>query len=96
MTLAPDDIPALPRGVRLHQCQVRQGWFLLAPERALKLDQIGVAILGEVDGARSLGAISEGLAKTYNAPVDLIIADVSKFLGDLAARRMVDLRMSDP
>ncbi|MEM6678841.1 MAG: pyrroloquinoline quinone biosynthesis peptide chaperone PqqD [Pseudomonadota bacterium] len=94
MKLSPEDIPVIPRGVRVHRCEVRQAWFLLAPERALKLDQIGVAILGEVDGARSLAAISTGLAETYNAPLDRIAADVAKFLNTLVARRMVDVRVA--
>ena len=47
------DIPALPRGVRLHHDQVRETWVLLAPERAITLDAIGHAILNEVDGIRS-------------------------------------------
>ena len=39
------DVPVLPRGVRVHRCEVRQAWLLLAPERAVKLDQVGAAIL---------------------------------------------------
>ena len=34
------DIPFLPRGVRVKECKIREGWFLLAPERAVKLDQV--------------------------------------------------------
>ena len=92
MTLAPADVPVLPRGVRVHHCTVRDAALLLAPERAVKLNPIGVAILGEVDGERSVAAIAERLAATYQAPLDRIAADVVKFLGDLAARRMVDVR----
>ena len=81
----------LPRGVRLHHCKVRDGWFLLAPERAVKMDQIGVAILNCVDGARSLATISAKLAADFGAPEDRVSGDVAKFLGDLRGRGMVDL-----
>lgn len=85
------EVPVLPRGVRLHHCKVRDGWFLLAPERAVKLDAIGVAILGCVDGARDLGAITAKLAADFSAPADKVGPDVARFLDDLIGRRMVDL-----
>lgn len=92
MTLNENDIPSLPRGVRVHRCDVRSGWFLLAPERALKLDQIGVAILNHVDGMQSLSEIASTLAETYQAPLDRISADVTKFLQSLSTRRMLDVQ----
>lgn len=84
-------VPSLPRGVRLHHDRVRQTWVLLAPERVLKLDQVGLAVLERVDGARSFGTIVDDLAATYNAPREQIAADASRFLDGLIARRMVDL-----
>jgi hypothetical protein len=51
MTLPHDAVPFLPRGVRLHDDRVRGMKMLLAPERALRLDATGAAILGEIDGA---------------------------------------------
>lgn len=92
MSLGPEDIPVLPRGVRLHHCQVRMGWFLLAPERAVKLDAIAVAILKAVDGVRDLASITAKLASEYNAPADRIGKDVTRFLADLRGRRMLELR----
>ncbi|TNJ47428.1 pyrroloquinoline quinone biosynthesis peptide chaperone PqqD [Phaeobacter sp. B1627] len=86
------DIPALPRGVRLHYDKIRQAWVLLAPERAVMLDQIGHAVLSEVDGARSFGQITAALAKKYNAPVEQIAEDSAGFLGALRNRRFLDLR----
>lgn len=84
--------PFLPRGVRLHECVVRQGWFLLAPERALKLDQIGFAILSETDGEASLGDIVTRLVSQYGAPRDQIETDVVRFLEDLIQRGVVEVR----
>lgn len=90
--IAPDDIPYLPRGVRLADDRVRGIRVLQAPERAMQLDPIGDAILGELDGARSMGAIVSGLAARYNAPEDQIAGDVQDFLTGLIERRMVFVR----
>ncbi len=87
-----DDIPSLPRGVRLHWDRVRESWVLLAPERAITLDQVGHAILSEVDGSRSFGAIIADLAAKYNAPPDQIAKDSSGFLGALRERRFLEVR----
>lgn len=90
--IAPHDIPYLPRGVRLEKDRVRGIRVLQAPERALQLDQIGEAILSELDGARSLEMIVADLAARYDAPVDQIAGDVCDFLTGLIERRMVFLR----
>ncbi|MEO9517217.1 MAG: pyrroloquinoline quinone biosynthesis peptide chaperone PqqD [Paracoccaceae bacterium] len=87
------DIPALPRGVRLHFDKVRDKWVLLAPERAVTLDPIGHAILSEVDGARSFGEITQALADKYNAPADQIAADSAGFLNALRDRRFLDVSL---
>ncbi|OIQ28872.1 MAG: pyrroloquinoline quinone biosynthesis protein PqqD [Alphaproteobacteria bacterium MedPE-SWcel] len=86
------DIPALPRGVRLHYDKIRQAWVLLAPERAVMLDQVGHAVLSEVDGCRSFGEITTALAEKYNAPAEQIAEDSAGFLGALRNRRFLDLR----
>jgi len=86
------DIPALPRGVRRHFDRVRKVEVLLGPERVLMLDAIGCAVLERVDGAASVEAISADLAGVYNAPKDLIEADVIAYLDDLADKRLLDVR----
>lgn len=83
--------PFLPRGVRLHQDRVRGNWVLLAPERALKLDPIGQAILAEVDGKRSLAEIAALLSERYGAPLEQVGKDTTAFLAALMERRMLDL-----
>lgn len=85
------DVPALPRGVRLHFDKVRDTWVLLAPERAITLDMIGHAILQEVDGARSFQDITAALAEKYNASADQIRNDSSGFLDALFNRRFLDV-----
>lgn len=94
MTAAIDPacIPVLPRGVRLHRDRVRGAEVLLGPERTLMLDAIGHAILTEVDGARSVARICDDLAARFGAPRDRVGADVATFLGDLADKRLLDLR----
>lgn len=90
--IGAEQIPFMPRGVRLHRCAVRKGTYLLAPERAVKMDPIGEAILGAMDGERSLAAIVDHLAAEFDAPRQRIEADVGKFLTDLVERRMVEVR----
>jgi pyrroloquinoline quinone biosynthesis protein D len=89
--IAASAIPYLPRGVRMHDDRVRGMKVLLAPERALKLDATGTAILGEMDGRTSFGEIVARLAARYDAPADRIAEDAGRFLGGLIDRRMVEL-----
>ncbi len=89
--LADSARPLLPRGVRLHHDRVRGRWVLLAPERALNLDQVGHAILKEVDGERSLAEIAARLAATYGAPLEQVTKDTRGFLQALLERRMLEL-----
>jgi pyrroloquinoline quinone biosynthesis protein D len=84
-------IPIIPRGVRLHEDKVRGMWVLLAPERTINLDPIGLAILQEVDGTRSFGDLVALLAAKYDAPVDQITGDVAEFITGLADRRIMEL-----
>ncbi len=85
------DIPSLPRGVRLHFDKVRNAWVLLAPERAVTLDDVAHAVLSEIDGARSFGEIIDLLAAKYNAPAEVIAKDSAGFLGALRDRRFLDV-----
>lgn len=85
------DTPVLPRGVRLHFDKVRDTWVLLAPERAVTLDQVGHAILAEVDGQRSFGEITQMLASKYSAPAEQIAQDSAGFLSALRNRRFLDV-----
>lgn len=90
--VTPDAIPFLPRGVRTHFDTVRKTAVLLGPERVLMLDQIGDAVLKEVDGTRTIDAISAQLAALYDAPQADIAQDVSEYLTDLLNKGLVGLR----
>lgn len=85
------DIPVLPRGVRLHFDKVRDGWVLLAPERAIMLDMVGHAVLSEVDGIRTFDQITRALAEKYAAPPEEIAKDSAGFLGALRDRRFLEV-----
>ena len=90
-TTLPDQArPVLLRGVRTHWDAVRGNWVLLAPERAIALDEIGAAILAETDGETTFGEIVARLAAKYNAPPDQIATDARRFLTALIDRRMVE------
>lgn len=82
--------PVLPPGVRLHWDAVRGKHVLLAPERALMLDEIGHAILARIDGATGVETLVAGLAVNFDAPVAEVGPDVAEFLEGLARERLVD------
>lgn len=82
-------IPALALGVKLRFDKTRDAWVLLAPERMFALDDAGVEILKLTDGTRSAGEIADKLAGRFQAPRDVILADVISFFHDLADRGAV-------
>ena len=88
--LALDARPRLPRGVKLRRDEVRDGWMLLAPERAFRVDAQAVAVLELCDGARDVAAIAAELARRFDADPTEVAADVAAMLGDLAAKRVLD------
>ena len=90
-TLPPDARPRLPRGVRLVHNEAQGGLVLLAPERVFKPDPIALEILKRCTGEATLDAIVDDLAKTYSAPRDRILADVSALLRSLADKKLLEL-----
>ena len=82
-------VPRFPRGVRLREDAARGRWVVLAPERAFVPDGVALEVLKLVDGARSVGAIAETLAARFDAPREVIEADITEMLRDLAERGVV-------
>jgi pyrroloquinoline quinone biosynthesis protein D len=72
--------PLRPKHVRLHFDPVRQRDVVLSPEKVFWPDEISMEILKLCDGKRSVGAIADTLAAEYNAPRDVILADVMEFV----------------
>ncbi|MGA3301701.1 MAG: pyrroloquinoline quinone biosynthesis peptide chaperone PqqD [Methylovirgula sp.] len=89
--IADDAKPRLPRGVRLKHDDTRNEWLLLAPERVIKTDPIAVEILKRCDGVATLSEIIDSLALQFKADRARIATDVRAMLGELTAKRMVDL-----
>jgi pyrroloquinoline quinone biosynthesis protein D len=92
VSIAATNVPFLPRGVRLRRCEVRNGWFLLAPERAVKLDPVGAHVLEALDGRRDFATVVAYLAEKFDAPRERIAEDAGRFLDDMRERRMVEVR----
>lgn len=90
-TIAPEARPRLPHGVRLVHNQAQGGWVLLAPERVFKADAIAAEVVKRCTGEATLAAIVDDLAKTYSAPRERILADVTALLRGLADKRLLEL-----
>lgn len=72
--------PALPRHVRLRFDDLRQRWVVLAPEKVLWPDTVGLEVLQLCDGERTVAQIVDRLSSDYAAPRDTIDADVKEFV----------------
>jgi pyrroloquinoline quinone biosynthesis protein D len=83
--------PRLPRGVRLVHNDAQGGWVLLAPERVFKADAIAHEILKRCSGEATVDEIVDDLAKTFNAPRERIHDDVTKLIGGLADKKLLEL-----
>ena len=90
-TIAADARPTLPRGVRLVHNEQQGGWVLLAPERVFKADAIAVEIVKRCTGEATFAEIIDDLVKTYAAPREKILADVTALLRGLADKRLLEL-----
>ena len=90
--LTETSIVRLPSGVRLKKDEVRDRFVLLAPERAVILDPIAVAILNEIDGVKTFDVIIKSLAAKFAADPQAIAGDVRNFLLDLSNRRMLEFK----
>src|SRR5262244_2323574 len=86
-----DARPRLPRGVRLVHSEAQGGWVLLAPERVFKADAIAVEIVKRCTGEATLATIVDDLAKTYSAPRERILTDVTALLRTLADKKLLEV-----
>ncbi|MGI2034357.1 pyrroloquinoline quinone biosynthesis peptide chaperone PqqD [Rhizobium panacihumi] len=92
VTVTGETVAKLARGVRLREDAVRGHTVLLAPERALALDEMAVMIVHALDGVRNLDAIATQFADTFQAPKDQVLADVIAFVYEFSKRRMLELK----
>jgi pyrroloquinoline quinone biosynthesis protein D len=77
------------RGIKLRFDEVRAAWVLLGPERAFVPDEHAVEVLKLIDGQKTEAAIVDDLAARYDAPREIIAADVAAMLDDLQNRGAV-------
>ena len=70
--------------VKFRHDETRGRWVVLAPERLLLPDEQAVEILKLIDGALSVDAVIDALARRFEAPREVIAADVVAMLQDLA------------
>lgn len=90
-TIPSDAKPKLPRGVRLVHNEAQGGWVLLAPERVFKADPVAAEIVKRCTGDATLDEIVDDLAKTFNAPRERILTDVTAMLAGLADKQLLEL-----
>ena len=81
---------ALSRKALLKHDRVRSSVVLLLPERVIKLNPAGAAILQLCDGARTLVKIIDELQTHYGDAA--IETDVAAFLADAIARGWLEVR----
>jgi pyrroloquinoline quinone biosynthesis protein D len=90
-SISPDARPRLPRGVRLVHNEAHGGWVLLAPERVFKADAVAAEIVKRCTGEATFAAIVDDLVKTYSAPRERIVTDVTAMLRMLADKQLLEL-----
>jgi pyrroloquinoline quinone biosynthesis protein D len=90
MTVSPEAKPKLPRGVRLVHNEAQGGWVLLAPERVFKAEGPASEIIKRCTGEVTVSEIVDDLAKTFNAPRDRIMTDVTAMLTGLLDKQLME------
>ena len=90
MTIAPEAKPKLPRGVRLTHNEAQGGWVLLAPERVFKADAIAAEIVKRCTGEATVSEIGDDLTRTFNAPRERIMTDVTAMLAGLVEKKLME------
>jgi coenzyme PQQ biosynthesis protein PqqD len=89
--IAADAKPRLPRGVRLTHNEAQGGWVLLAPERVFKAEGPAHEVIKRCTGEATVNDIVDDLAKTFNAPRERIMTDVSAMLAGLVEKRLMEI-----
>lgn len=82
--------PKLKSYAVMRRDEVRDGWVVLSPERILTLDEVARSILKLCDGERTIEEIAVNLAKSFQAPKDVIEVDVIEFLQELSDQLILD------
>jgi coenzyme PQQ biosynthesis protein PqqD len=86
----PRERPRLAAKARLRFDKPTQTHLLLYPERGMKLNATGTAIVQLCDGTNTVLAIVAALAATYEQPAEQLSREVDAFLQALADRGLID------
>jgi len=86
--VGPNSVPRLARKARLRYEEVRQVDLLLLPERVVKLNPTGAAILRLCDGERTVSDIARELEAQYGQAG--LEKDVLEFLKSVSAQGWVE------
>lgn len=87
--LSEDTVLVRPSWSRLQYCPRRGRWLLLVPERVLFPCPTTVEILTQLAEPRPLRRVVAALAEEYDAPADVIRADVVELIGPLVEKGYV-------
>ena len=91
---SPLNEAAIPRfgvGMKFRYDETRGAWIILGPERLFLPDEHAVEVLKLINGERSVADIATDLATRFDAPLDIITADIWPMLQTLAASGAVRL-----
>jgi pyrroloquinoline quinone biosynthesis protein D len=84
-----DTILVRPPWARLKHCPVRDRWLLLVPERVLFPCPTTLDILQRLEQPAAFGTIVAALAQEFDAPAEVIRADVLDLLSGLMEKGYV-------
>ena len=87
----PADVYALARHYRFQWEEAQQCYVLLFPEGMIKLNESASAVLGEVDGTRTVGNIVAELQSRF-PDAEGIEEDIVAFLEVAVERFWIELR----
>lgn len=79
-----NSVPRFQPHMKLRFDKRRDRWVVLAPERLFVPDEIALEILRRCDGAASVTAIVDDLARMSGAPRAEIMGDVRTLLQELS------------
>lgn len=87
--ITDDDVLVRPRWARLKHCPVRGRWLLLVPERVLYPCPTTTEVLERLDAPVRFGDVVARLAEDYDAPAEVIAADLAPVVGELVEQGYV-------
>jgi len=87
--VGPNSVPRLARKARLRYEEVRNADLLLLPERVVKLNPTGAAILRLCDGQRTVSQITQQLETQYGQTG--LDEDVLEFLQNVSRQGWIEV-----